>query len=367
MARRDRDQDKKRRRQKRLEKKQRPREAPVELLPTLGRVIQVLRTPMPASWPGASDPSLARPDQVKFELAEFALQHDPGRSKERQLADGLCKGPLGFLPDLDHWAMEEFLWHGLPADPWHPIEAFLAQAGNRFPEPAQEQLRLWKEARIGLFEVGKVRNDTVTLSEWDPVNNTLSAPLRAIALNIGGVNSYQPAGGQITLTYLAPWDPAEDLFCTMGYGTTVPSREAAFYAFYLGLRHPEISSQPLPWKLGRTAEDEYLRHWRRREWHRWLDERLQFPFWAMFGMPPDAKPALGRVTHLLPSTPEDAYQFGIYFEIPIGTGGMAAGGTLVTPLDVTSPNLMLLLEYHAYRDRVGPPPGTRGKPSFLEL
>jgi hypothetical protein len=38
---------------------------------------------------------------------------------------------------------------------------------------------------------------------------------------------------------------------------------------------------------------------------------------------------------------------------------LAAGGTHVMPLDVTSRNRLALAEHHAYRERTGPPPARR--------
>src|SRR5207244_1439395 len=131
-------------------------------------------------------------DRVKFELAEFAIKQAPGRVKYRPFEDAIRQGPVGFLPDIDHWAIEEFLWHGVPGDSWQPVEAFLESAGDRFPPAAREQLRLWKQARIGLFEVGGVRDDTVGLQEWDAVRGAAIGPaVRAITLNIGGINLFR--------------------------------------------------------------------------------------------------------------------------------------------------------------------------------
>jgi hypothetical protein len=115
-----------------------------------------LSVPEPARWPGGCDPSLARPDRVKLDLARFATERPPGQAKAKQLEDRLHRGLLSFLPQLDHGSGEEFIWHGLPGDTWHPVEAFLVDAGNRFSPAAGAQLRRWKEARISLFEVGEV-------------------------------------------------------------------------------------------------------------------------------------------------------------------------------------------------------------------
>lgn len=233
-----------------------------------------------------------------------------------------------------------------------------------------QQLRRWKEARIGLFEVGEVVDETLALRDWDGVNRQATGSwFRAITLNIGGVNLYRENLGQILLTYLAPWEPAADLFCSLGYGMCQAPAEAVLLLDYLGLQHPEVVCRPLPWNVNRAAADQYLRQWRQREWHGWLQERLRFPFLAFVATPPDGRPQLLSVNSLLPSTPEQARLLGVYLEVLLEGGNqvLMAGGTNVIPLDVTSPNRLALAEYHAYRERVGPPPAARHAPQFLDL
>jgi hypothetical protein len=333
------------------------------------QLAQLLKTPPPGTFPGGRDPTLTRPDMVKLELATWATIREPGRSKCRHLEDAAAQGLLANLRDFaDHWVMEEFLWHGVPGDPWHPVDAFLAQAGDRFPPVAAEQLRLWKAAEVGLYEIGEVQNDTITLRAWDPIQGTTTGrPLRAIGLNIGGAPSYGQLAEAITVTYLAPWVPADNLYCAMGYGTTLPKRDVALLVPYLCLRQPAVVCRPLPWNVHRAKARDYLRQWRGREWHGWLSERLRFPFWAVVATPPDGEPKLLQVTELLPSTPLHARQFGIYLAVPYKDSVLAAGGTLVEPMDMTSPNCLALAEYRAYRDCAGPPPGTRGLPPFTEV
>src|SRR5579864_7007021 len=70
-----------------------------------------LSVPAPGDFPGAADPSLARPDKIKFELCTRASQMEPGQTKLRDLKRRLTRGPLDELPDIEHWAMEEFFWH----------------------------------------------------------------------------------------------------------------------------------------------------------------------------------------------------------------------------------------------------------------
>jgi hypothetical protein len=284
----------------------------------------------------------------------------------KQMENLLQKGLLGFLPEMDHWAWEEFIWHGLPGDTWHPIDAFLEHKGDAFPPPAREQLRRWKEARIGFFEVDDVQDDTVGLREWGPIHDTLGSPFRAITLNINGVNVYRQARGRVMLTYVAPWLPAENLFCGLGYGMTLEKQSAAPAIHLLGLRHPEVVCRPLPWKVSRSAREQYLRQWRDREWHAWLGEQMRFPFLAVVMLPEG--PALKEVGELTPSTPEQARQFGIYFAVPMERQEMlAAGATTIMPVDVTSVNMAALAEYRAYRDIVGPPPGTIGRGPYFRV
>jgi hypothetical protein len=327
-----RDEEKKRRRQKRLSKR-RDREtppgkpvageeefgSPVQEHEDIDRALRALRTMEqemrigpPPTWPGGCDPSLDRPDRIKYELATFATTRPPGAAKCRELEERLKKGVLSQLPELDHWAMEEFLWHGLPGDTWDPVEAFLEHAGARFPPPAREQLRLWKQARIGLFEVGEMEKDTVWLQEWDPVQQaSIGGSFRAITLNISGANAWRSARGRFLLTHVAPWQPEQGLYCGMGYGTHVDLPGTALMANFLGLRHLAVAATPLPWRESGAARKEYLRRWRQREWHSWMEEHLQFPFHAFVGVPPHGEMEIREVRSLLPSTAEQARNFGI--------------------------------------------------------
>jgi hypothetical protein len=300
----------------------------------------------------------------------FATEKGPGAAKMRELQHRLSKGMLSELPQLDHWAMEEFLWHGLPGDSWHPVEFFLEHGGARFPPAARDQLRLWKQARIGLFQVGEVASDTVSLQEWDPVRRAhVGEPFRAITLNVAGVNVQRSARGQYLLTHVAPWRPEEGLYCGMGYGTVLDSRRTALGAMFLGLRHLDVAATPLPWKQNTAMRNEYLGRWRQREWHSWLEDHLQFPFQAFVPIPPRGEIESREVRGLMPSTAERARLMGIYFEVPSADDEqvLVAGGTAIAPVDITSPNRMALEEYHAFRKLAGPPPGARGMPGFTQL
>jgi hypothetical protein len=369
-----RDEEKKRRRLKRLHKHRQAERSfdHSDDLPEFKSVFRLLNKlkqltliPEPSQWPGAVDPTLARPDAAKLAYAEWASSTEPGKSKLKGLEEGIRKGPLGFLPDMDHWAIEEFFWHGVPGDAWHPLDAYLASAGSHLPPPAQAQLRLWKEARLSLYEIGEIRDDLLELREWDPFDRCAFGPWkRSIALNIGGVNFDREHRGQFCLTYLSPWARDPEIYCAMGYGSTGPEPNIMPMLPLLGLRHPEIVSRPLPWKLNKYSEAQHVRAWQSRDWHGWLRARLHFPFTALAPEPTTRRLNLTTVMSLLPSTAQQARDFGIYFEVLMDDGERCTiGATALTPLDVTSPNLPALHEYSEYRHRVGIPPGVRANPT----
>jgi hypothetical protein len=327
--------------------------------------------PTGETWPGVSDPSLAAPDAIKFDYGNFAAHQAPGQPKLEQFEENLRHGPLGFIPEIDDWAMEEFIWHGVPGDEWHPLEAYLAWAGDRFPPPAQAQLRLWKEARLGFYEVGEIHDGTVALQEWDVVSGELrGTAFRAVALCLGGVNAYRGQRGQVTLTYVAPWAPADNLFCAMGYGVTMRKRQAPLVAVMLGLRQPQLASLPYPWKVSREAENKYLRQWQMREWQGWLKDQLVFPFRVWLQTSERGALQTRMANELMPQEPAMARQMGIYMVVPAGRAEeevVLCGLTKIMPTELDSPNWLPIAEYQAYRERVGPPPGTIGQPDFHRL
>jgi hypothetical protein len=315
------------------------------------------------------DEDLARgPDVVKFRYATYVSEHEPGRSKLARLEKALQQGSLGGIPEIDHWAMEEFFWHGVPNDSWHPIEAYLELVGDRLSQAGQAQLRLWKEARIGFYEIGPVQGNTVALREWDPARRApVGQSFQAITLGMGGVGFFRGYKGKVMLTYVSPWLPAENVFCSMGYGIMLGKDEVGVAELLLGLRQPEVVAQPLPWKASSKARRDYLKTWKTRDWLLWLEERMQFPFRAIIPFPPKGEIKEFQVTGLLHTDAEYVRNFGIYVEVPVKGGIQVVGLTNVIPLDVCSPNWLALMEYGAYREQVGPPPGVRDQPRFMKL
>jgi hypothetical protein len=263
--------------------------------------------------------------------------------------------------------MEEFLWHGLPNDSWHPIEAYLDFVGGRLSEAGREQLRRWKEARVGFYEVGKVQRDTVTLQEWDPVRrSSVGEPFKAITLGMGGAGFFRQYRGHLLVSYVSPWLPEERIFCSMGYGLMPRKDEAGIYELLLNLRTPEHVAEPLPWERSTAAKRKHFKTWRERDWLPWLEERLEFPFRALMVFPSEDKRfKVVQVTGLLPMDANETRQFGVYVEVPVEGGINVVGLTNLSPLDISSPNWMPVAEYRAYREQVGPPPGMRGMPHII--
>jgi hypothetical protein len=365
-----REEKKRMRRQKRLAHGQSPGAA-TSLRRAMADMKRAIDVPMPAEWPGASDPALERPDLVKFALSEFIRRSKRWSSKMSELENALKQGPLGYIPDIVHWAMEEFLYHGPPGDSSNPIEEFLAAEGDRFSDAARKQLRRWKEARIGLYKLGDVSGSTLEVQEWDPLARSVVGPkLRAIALNIGGVNAYRGQQGKLIASYVAPWAPEQGIVCAMGYGLMEREHDMSILASVLGLRHPEIAAISWPWNVNRAARARYLQQWEEREWHGWLRERLEFPFHAFVPLPMKGnRMGLERVEKLIPSTAAQAREMGIYVAVPLEDSKecMVCGATTFKLFDLSSPNLRPLTEYQTYREWAGPPPATRRMPHTLQF
>jgi len=321
------------------------------------------RSPAPAravAHPG-------QPEHLKFAYATWVSERRPGRQKLARLERAFERGPLGEIPDIDHWADEEFFWHGVPGDDWHPIEAYIKHIGERWPEETREQFRRWKEARFGFFEIGRVRGETVTLREWDVVGDVpVGDAFPAITLGMGGMNFFRRHRRKLMLTYVAPWLPAENLYCSMGYGMMLKRKEVGLAELLLGLRHPDLVAQPLPWKAGPEARREHERRWRERDWQSWLEEQLEFPFRAFIPESPGGGGPF-EVTDLMPQSTESARKMGIYLQVPVRGGVNVVGVTKVLVPDIASPNWMPIREYIAYRERFGPPPGVRDAPDVVRL
>jgi hypothetical protein len=114
--------DKKRRRLKRKEKRQAHMPGGDVGSSLLASIKEKFFGPDTPPLPGGCDPCLARPDFVKAQLGQFATERAPGRDKLRQFEQRLKQGLIGHVPNLHDWAMEAFLWHGVPGDAWHPID-----------------------------------------------------------------------------------------------------------------------------------------------------------------------------------------------------------------------------------------------------
>jgi hypothetical protein len=172
------------------------------------------------------------------------------------------------------------------------------------------------------------------------------------------------------LTYVAPWDPQENLYCGLGYGMALPPEQAVRLLLpYLGLRHPEVAARMLPWKENSAAADRYMRQWQQRDWQTWLGERLRFPFTGLVTAAARRGTVVVEVKELLPSTLDQARRMGVYLAAVADQREetLIAGASTILPLDITSPERPALAEYQAYREKVGRPPGTRGTPEDFEF
>ena len=321
----------------------------------------------PGSWPGGRCPETAQPDVLKYDLATFIKGRHEGRIRLRRFEDNMQRGLMRMLPEVDHWVTEEFLWHGMPGDDWCPIDAWLSARRETLSAVACEQLRQWKQARLGLFQAGEVSNDTVSLREWDiDQKQPTGGSFRSIDLGIPGVNLYREHAGKVLLTYIAPWNSESGISCALGYGIMVLEARAEMLTLHVNLKSPAIVSEPLPWHSGYAAEQEFQKQWRGRDWPRWLEERLAFPFTAILH-----EPQKGSVRHEVtgmapvPSSYQDS--MGVYLEINEETSVIIAGASSLRPMDLTSRNARVLSEYCAFREVAGTPPALVGRPAWMTI
>jgi hypothetical protein len=308
-----------------------------------------------------TEADLDRPDQVKYQYATYITEFEPGRSKADRMERDAKRGPLYVIPEIHHWVLEEYFWHGVPGDTWNPMEAYLGFVGERLSEVGKAQLRQWKQARLGAFRIGPVQGGTMQLEEWDIGRRVaIGEPFRAISLGIGGVQPFRDARGALLIGYISPWIPAENLYCSMGYSIMPQVKEAEAFELILNLCTPELVVKPLPWKTTPGARHRYMREWRQRNWNAWLADRLQIPFRALTAHSTTGKLAPVTVTALLHSDEQVARDFGIYVEVS-GLPDIAATGVAnITAIDVASPNWMPIAEYGEYRHLAGPPPRAPG-------
>jgi len=305
---------------------------------------------------------LQRPDRVKYHYATYVTEFEPGRSKAAKMERDAKLGPLCDMPEVDHWALEEYFWHGVPDDNWHPMEAYLDFVDEALSAAGKAQLRQWKEARLGIFRIGRVQGDTVSIEEWDVECKAVSSqPFRAISLGMGGAKPFRGLQGHLLVTYLSPWKPADNLYCSMGYSIMPTVEKLSAYEFLLGFRVPELAVRPLAWKTNPTARRNYFREWRQRDWIIWLSERLQFPFRALTMEPGQESLTAVTVTDLLYSTRATSQRVGVYVQVSGSQGISIIGLSNLMVLDLAGPNWGPVAEYVEYRQLAGPPPGTKGK------
>ncbi|HXD87764.1 MAG TPA: hypothetical protein VN641_14810 [Urbifossiella sp.] len=347
--------EKKRREKKQRAAQDRSRSSVEGIFRTLQRLSGVSE---PRSWPGAADPSLDRPDRVKYELT-LLTEKGTGRGLRKQLESRLREGLLDFIPEIEHWGMEEFFWHGLPGNPWHPIDHFLQVERDRFPEAARVQLARWKEARIGCYEIGAVAEDLVSLREVDGfTGHPVGSWVRAIALNIGGVNAYGREKGKISVTYVAPWSPERNIVCAMGYGMFLPPQQiASAAALVRGMRSIQAVTFPLSWRAGKFAAQQCLQQWRERDWVQYMPNQVKCPFEACIMSRDGAM--LCTIHEMLTRTRAQFEQSGLYYAMDDRAKTMC-GATAIVPLDFDSPTAMAFAEYREFRKLAGPPPASRG-------
>lgn len=334
--------------------------ARTEALATMRRVIGIAGSPVILD-----DNLMEQPDVLKYAYACWC-RDDPavGRAM-RSLVSRIVQGPLGGIPDIDHWAMEAFFWAGHTYDGVHPLDSWLAtQNASRLSAASRARLQLWKQAEFGAWSLEGASGDAVVLRRYDPVRGVaVGEPRTAIDLAIAGTRPLQAATGRLHLAWLAPWQGASHTHSLLGYGATIHGRRLGPYEQLLDLGHA-AAAQPLPWKVPGSR---HLDEWRRRDWQSWLAARMTFP-WRLLWVDERtgaARPVVAQ--SMVPLSPEVARSSGVYFALEqTGTDGLEVVGlTNFVPLDLAHPGYLPLLEYQAWREIAGPPPAVADAPGRM--
>lgn len=334
-----------------------PSDVPARLDRTFDQLQEMMAQLRTTPFPGASDGTASYPDQFKYAYARWLEKQAAWRTRQARFEQQYRQGPLGMLGDIDHWAMEKFFWQGDAPQGEHPLDAFLQRHAHRYSPTACAQFRQWKQAQIGLFEIGSVQRDTVKLRPFDIFRQQPVGPWRqAIDLSMQGAATYAGKAGMLLLTYLAPWNPAQELDCALGFSGMVPRAACGVLAPYLNLQHSDFGRQPWPWQQAGEASRQLRSEWPQRNWQAWLRERIATPFSAVvvFG---NSGPQI-VVAHSLSAvmTDEEAREYGVYLDVTWRGESCLIGATGVVPCDLSTPTAAAVAEYVEYRRLVGPPP-----------
>lgn len=307
-----------------------------------------------AGLPGAVDASIARPDLVKFALAQLS---GSGRWKvsAAQFERDVRRGPIGFLPVIDHWAMELFFWKGTNSIGRRLIDEFLAQNPAGLTPECKTQFRGLGETRVGAFRIEAVGSEKVTLREWNPVSQQVEGPrFQAISLAISGVQDFAGTIGQVHWGCLGPWRPDLNLHCLTGYGYTFSEAEAGFLTSLLALNDLSFSGSPWPWRQSAQCERSFVAECRHRNWTDWLRAEMTFPCqaWVLMKEQPEL-----ITLESVPEFPAHLVKdFGMYLDGATKRASCRVGVSSVAPVDFRSRSFAAIGQYRSYRELIGLPP-----------
>ena len=295
---------------------------------------------------GEPDPDLESPGRARLLLFEHVARVEPGASKVRAFFQRLKRGPLHSLPDLEEWALEEFAYHGAPPDPWHPIDALLADRFRRLSPIGRLRAAWLSSARLGMWRIEGGTPKTFRLREWDPwEGKTVGEEFAALPADGAVGPSAARSRGDLLASYVAPWDPERRLHCALGLGYLIAPEDSRDAAVYL---RPGLlaAAARLPWARAEGVRAAQSAKWRERDWGAWLRERLSFPFEAyarMVRSPAEKVVVEGLVPDGGPGVQGMPLAFSLRGR---RVDGDAAG---ISPADHDGGNWAAIAEYQAWR------------------
>jgi hypothetical protein len=315
----------------------------------------------------------AQLQSAAIDYFDFIAAHPEWNDAQARFRGEYLAGPLRQLPGISHWGLEKFLWNGSPQLKSHPLDAFLDSRNGRYEPSIIATVLRWKQAKLGLYEIGRPTRFGVALRSWHPLRRATTPWFEARELAASESISWKDSRGSILASFVAPSSLRTDLsdvghpaigHATIGHAT-IGHAATTSAAFLMGftLLVNKLDSHPLlllenlnhsrlgldidPWEVSDAARREYQRRWRDRDWRTWLRKQVRGPFPVL--LTSSGRSAVAsflaweRISHRETETVEEPYAWVEYH----GSPRLVRASGLV-PVDLASTAARGLREYCVY-------------------
>ncbi|MFO0818551.1 MAG: hypothetical protein U1A77_11455 [Pirellulales bacterium] len=311
---------------------------------------------------------LAELQSAAIDYFDFIAEHSEWNGAQARFRGEYLAGPLRQLPGIAHWSLEKFLWNGSPQLKSHPLDAFLATRNPKYSPSIIATVLRWKQAKLGLYEIGHPTRFGVALRSWHPLRRATTPWFEARELAVAEAISWRDSRGSILASFVAPSSLPTDLsdvgHPAIGHAT-IGHAAMTSAAFLMGftllvnkldgppllllenLNHARLGLDIDPWEVSDAARREYQRRWRERDWRTWLRKQVRGPFPVL--LTNSGRSAVAtflaweRVSHRETANVEEPYAWVEYQ----GSPRLVRAAGLV-PVDLASTAARGLKEYCVY-------------------